>query len=429
MLVTVESTGTLERRMRIELPGNEIELEVEKRLKQVGKTAKLKGFRPGKIPANVVKQRFGGEVRQDVLTSMMEKSYREALQQEKLNPAGNPQIAPEPVESGNDFVFVATFEVMPEITLKGLDTIKVERASVEIGDADCDDMLESLRKQKANWITVDRKSAEDDRVVVDFVGKLEGVAFEGGTGTEVPVVLGQGQMLPDFEKALYGIVAGDEKTFKVKFPKDYRAEELAGKKAEFDIKVHRVEEQELPALDDALAEAFGVQDGGLAKLRSDVTENMHRQLKQKREGDIKEQAMNGLIEANPIEVPKTLVDQECHSLQHDAMNRMGVTDHDQAPPRENFAELGERRVRLGLLLNQVIVDNKIEIDADRVRAKIEEICAGYEQSADMVANYLSNPQVMNQIQPMVLEEQAIDWLVANGKATEKKISFKDYMNS
>ena len=429
MLVTVESTGTLERRMRIELPGNEIEKEVETRLKKVGQTAKLKGFRPGKIPANVVRQRFGGEVRQEVLTALMEKSYRDALIQEKLNPAGNPVIAPEPIESGNDFVFVATFEVMPEVTLKGLDKIKVERAKVEIGDADCDDMLENLRKQKADWKTVERKSAEDDRIVVDFVGKLDGVAFEGGTGTEVPVVLGQGQMLPDFEKALYGISAGDEKTFKVKFPKDYRAEELAGKKAEFEIKVHRVEEQELPPLDDALAEAFGISEGGLEKLRSDVTENMHRQLKQKLQGDIKEQAMNGLIEANPIEVPKTLVDQESHSLQHDAMNRMGVTDHDQAPPREQFAELGERRVRLGILLNQVIVDNKIEIDADRVRAKIEEICAGYENSAAMVANYLGNPQVMSQIQPMVLEEQAIDWLVSNGQEAEKKISFKDYMNS
>ena len=429
MLVTVESTGTLERRMRIELPGNEIEQEVDTRLKQVGKTAKLKGFRPGKIPAKVVRQRFGGEVRQEVMTSMMEKSFREALQQEKLNPAGNPHIAPEATESGKDFAFVATFEVMPEVELKGLDKIKVERASVEIGDDDCDEMLDTLRRQKAEWVTVERKSAENDRIIVDFVGKMDGEAFEGGTGNEVPVVLGQGQMLPDFEKALYAVSAGDEKTFKVKFPKDYRAEDLAGKKAEFDIKVHRVEEQELPPLDDALAESFGVTEGGIEKLRGDVIDNMKRELKQKQLADIKEQAMNGLIEANLIEVPKALVDQECHSLQHDAMKRMGITDHDKAPPRENFAELGERRVRLGLLLNQVIVDQKIEVDADRVRAKVEEICAGYENGNEMVANYLGNPQVMSQIEPMVLEEQAVDWIVSNGQEKAKKISFKEYMNS
>ena len=415
--------------MRVEMPGEEIENEVSARLVKVGKTAKIKGFRPGKVPANVVKQRYGAEVRQDVLSDYIQRGYSEAIQQEKLNPAGRPKIEPETLVAGQNFVFFATFEVMPEIELKGLDKIKLERPDVEITDADQDDMIETLRKQKSTWKTVERKSAEGDRVICDFVGTLKGEEFPGGKGEEVPVELGQGQMLPDFEKALYGVAAGDEKSFKVKFPKDYRAEDLAGNKVDFSIKVHRVEERELPALDDAFAESFGVREGGLEKLRADVLDNMQRQLKDRVSADVKEQVMNGLLEANPIEVPTAMIDQEVHALQHDAMQRMGITDHDQAPAAEHFKELAERRVRLGLLLNQVIVDRKIEVDADRVKARIEELCASYENPEELVARYLGNAQVMSQIEPVVLEEQAIDELVAGGKEKAKKLGFKEYMNS
>ena len=429
MLVKVESTGTLKRRMRVEMPGEQIEKEISLRLVKVGKTAKIKGFRPGKVPANVVRQHYGAEIRQDVLSDFIQRGYTEAIQQEKLNPAGRPKIEPESLLAGQDFVFVATFEVMPEIELKGLDKIKLERPEVEIGAADQEAMIETLRKQKATWKTVDRKAAEGDRVIVDFVGTLKGEEFPGGKGEEVPVELGQGQMLPDFEKARYGVAAGDEKSFKVKFPKDYRAEDLAGNKVDFNIKVHRVEEQELPALDDAFAEAFGIQEGGLDKLRADVLENMQRQLKERVTADVKEQVMNGLLEANPIAVPSALIDQEIHALQHDAMQRMGITDHDKAPAREHFVELAERRVRLGLLLNQVIIEREIKVDAERVKARIEELCAGYENPAELVARYLATPQVMSQIEPVILEEQAVDALVAGGKEKAKKFGFKEYMNS
>jgi len=427
MMVTVESTGTLERRMRVELPAERIEKEVESRLKSVGKTAKIKGFRPGKVPAKVVRQRFGTQVRQEVLTELMGQSYRDAVAQENLSPVANPKIEPELSDKGDGFAFVATFEVLPEFTLQGLDKIEVMRPDIDISDEDCDDMLENLRKQKATWETVKREAVEGDRVVVDFDGTLKGEPIEGGTGKEVPVVLGEGQMLPGFEKGLTGVKADQEKSFKVKFPKDYHIEELAKKQVEFTVKVHRVEEQELPVLDDSLAEIYGVAEGGLKRLRQDVFENMEREAEQKVRNDVREQAMTGLLEANAIEVPKSLLQQEAHSMQHDAMRQLGIEDHDQAPPIDNFTESAEKRVRLSLLIQRLVEDNGIALDASRLRERVEQICAGYENAEEMVTAYLGNPQVMARIEPLVMEEQAVEWIIENGVEKLKKISFKEYM--
>ena len=427
MNVTVESTGVLERRMRVELPTDEIEQQVDSRLKSVGRTAKIKGFRPGKVPAKIVRQRYGKQVREEVLGEVMQQSYSAAVVKEKLNPAGGPRIETEG-DDGKTFTFVATFEVMPEVTLTGLDKIKISKPDVQIGDDDIDDMMLNLRKQKATWETVDRKSKDGDRVVVDFNGEIDGEEFPGGQGTEIPVVLGEGQMLPDFEKGLKGIKAGDEKTFKVKFPKEYHAEDLAGKKADFSIKTHRVEEQVLPELNDEFAEMFNVTEGGLERFTNDVRDNMEREAKQKVTNDLREQVMEGLLENNPLDVPQTLRDQEAHTLQHEMMQRMGVEDHDQAPPIDTFHEAAEKRVRLGLLLRQVIADNNLKADETLLRQRVEEMCASYENSADMVEMYMSNPQILQQVEPMVVEQLAVDWLLEHGKVKNKKISFKDYMN-
>lgn len=413
--------------MRIELPAERIEKEVETRLKRVGKTAKIKGFRPGKVPATVIKQHYGSQVRQEVLSDLMGQSYRDAVQQENLSPVAQPRIEPDKSAKNNAFAYTATFEVLPEVKLAGLDKIVVTVPDIEIKDSDCDDMLQNLRKQKATWATVERASKEGDRVIVDFDGKLKGESIQGGQGSEVPIVLGEGQMLPDFEKALFGIEADDEKSFKVKFPKEYQAEELQGKKVEFSIKVHRVEEQELPPLDDDLAELYGVTDGGLDKLKTDVIENMEREAEQKKRSDIREQAMAGLLEANPVEVPVSMIDQEAHSMQHEAMRQFGIEDHSQAPPIDNFKEGAEKRVRLSLLIRQIIDDNNIEVDGVRLKERVEQLCAGYENAEEMVATYLGNPQIMSQIEPMVMEEQAVEWIIKNGKEKQKKISFKEYM--
>jgi len=428
MMVTVESTGALERRMRVELPAQRIEQEVESRLKRVSRTAKIKGFRPGKIPPKVIRQHYGAQVRQEVLSDLMQKSYSDAVIQEKLNPAAGPSIEPVAAEDKSAFAYIATFEVLPEVTLKDLDKIKVERPEVDITDADRDDMIENLRGQKAEWVTVERKSKDGDRVTVDFEGTLDGEPIEGGTGENVEVVLGQGQMLPDFEKGLKGVEAGDETSFKVKFPKEYHAEDLRGKKVDFAVKVHSVDEQELPPLDDSLAETFGVEEGGLSQLRVEVGENMEREARQKIKGDVREQVMAGLVELNPIEVPNAMVQQEAHNMQHEAMQRMGIQDHDKAPPAEGFREAAERRVRLGLLLRQYISEQELTVDTDRVRAHLEEMCAGYEDADAMVANYMSNPQIVQQVEPSVLEEQALERLLEQGQVETKKVGFKEYMN-
>ena len=428
MQVTVESTGTLERRMRVELPAERIEKEVDSRLKKVGKTAKIKGFRPGKIPAKVVRQRYGVQVRQEVLSDLMGQSYRDAVIQENLNPVAQPKIEPEVSENTDGFAYVATFEVLPEVKLQGLDKIEVNVPEVEISDTDCDDMIDNLRKQKATWKTVERAAKDGDQVIVDFDGKLKGEPIEGGKGSEVAIVLGQGQMLPDFEEALFGIKAGDEKSFKVKFPKDYHATELAKKKVDFSIVVHRVEEQELPPLDDSLAEQYGVKEGGIGKLREDVFTNMEREVEQKTRADIREQTMTGLLEANPVEVPVSMIHQEAHTMQHEAMRQLGVEDHAQAPPITDFMDNAEKRVRLGLLIRHVVDENNIQVDAERMQERVATICAGYENAEEMANTYMNDPKVMQQLEPMVIEEQAVEWLAKNGVEMKNKISFKDYMN-
>jgi trigger factor len=428
MNVTVESTGALERRMRVELPIERIENEVAARLQRVGKTAKIKGFRPGKVPANVVKRHYGKQIRQEVMGEVMQKSYSDAVIQENLHPAGGPKIETES-DSGDTFAYVATFEVLPDVVLKDLDKIKIEKPEVSIGDADMDDMLTNLRRQKATWTEVDRKSKDGDRVTVDFTGSIDGEEFTGGTGKEIPVVLGQGQMLPDFEKGLTGIKAGDEKTIKVKFPKEYHAEDLAGKKADFAIKTHRVEEEVLPEVDDEFARAFNVTEGGVDQLMKDVRENMEREAASKVSAEVREKVLEALIEKNPIDIPQALVHEEMHNMQHEAMQRMGIKDHDQAPPMENFAEPAQKRVHLGLLLRELIAKNDIKADDAAKRAHVEKLCSGYENAEDMVNMYLSNPQIMQQVEPMVVEQLAVDWLLAQGKVKAKKVSFKDYMNA
>ena len=429
MQVTVESTGKLERKLRVELPVERIEKEVDSRLKSLGRTAKIRGFRPGKVPAKVVKQRFGKQVREEVLADLMQKSYSDAVLQENLNPAGAPQIQQQEGGEGKGFSYTATLEVMPDVELKGLDKISIDTPDVTIGDKDLEAMIDKLRQQKATWSEVDRASKQGDRVVCDFTGTLKGEEIDGGRGTSVPVILGQGQMLPDFEKGLTGVKTGDETTFKVKFPKDYEAEDLQGQKVEFAVVVHTVEETRLPPVDDALAAMFNVEEGGIKQFQQDVRENMQREAEQKVKADIRDQIMDGLIKANPIDIPQTMKHQEMHAMQHDAMRRLGIEDHDQAPPLANFEETADKRVRLGLLIRQLIADQGISVSQEQVRAHLEEMCSGYENPAAMVDMYMNNPKLLEQVEPTVLEQLAIDWLAENGESKSTKVSFTDYMDS
>jgi trigger factor len=427
MQVSVEVSSGLERRMRVQVPAEKIDKEVESRLQKVGRSAKIKGFRPGKVPAKVIRQQYGSEVRQEVLQEVLQSSYSEAVMQEKLQPAGGPTIEPENLEEGKDLTYTAVFEVYPEFELKGLAKIKVQQPETTIQDADIDTMMENLRKQRASWSAVERKAADGDQVTLDFTGTLKGEPFEGGTAEAFPVVLGEGAMLPDFEKNLKGVAAGEEKSFKMKFPKDYHATELAGEKVEFAINVSEVAEQVLPEVDAEFVKTYGFESGELADLRKDIVANMERELEAKTKADVKKQLLEGLLDSNSIELPAVLVQQECESMQKEAMQRMGITDESQAPIADSFSETAEKRVRLGLLMSAAIRENDLELDSDRVTAKVDEICAPYDNPDEIRNIYLQNPQFLGQIESMVLEEQVVEWLVAQAKVSAKTMAFKELM--
>jgi len=423
----VKSDGGLKKKMTIEIPSDLISEGVEKRLIAIGRRAKIKGFRPGKVPSNVVKQHYGAEAHQETVSELIQKSYIEAIDENKLRPAGSPTITPKD-NKGNNLSYTASFEVFPDIKLKGLNKIIVEKPDVNITDQDLEDMLLKLRKQKRSWRQTDKKSSEGYQVNIDFKGTLNGELIKGGEGSNVPVVLGEGQMLPDFEKALYGLKAGEDKSFKVKFPKKYHSEELAGKKVDFVSTVNYVEEEVLPELNENFVKEFGIKDGDIDKLKLDVKRNMEREVSQRITQDIKEQVMSSLIKTNKILIPNIMKENEILNMQKESMRQMGIEDDDKMPPAEDFTEMAEKRVRLGLLLSQVIEDNSLTVDSKRVQNRVEEMCAGYENPSEMIERYLGNKQFLTQIHTMALEEQAIDLLAEKGKEKIKKVSFNDYMN-
>jgi len=429
MRVSVASGSGLERRMTVEIPATKIESEIDTRLTKVRRSAKLKGFRPGKVPPKVIRERYGLQVRQEVLQDMIQSSYSTAIEQENLRPAAMPTIEPGDGAEGDDFAFTAVFEVYPDVSIAGLDKLKVAQPETEIEDSDVDEMIETLRQQHADWSPVEQKSGDGDRVTVDFEGTLKGEKFEGGAGTDVPVVIGQGQMLEDFEKNLKGLKAGDEKSFKMKFPKDYHSSELAGQKVEFAVVVKEVAAQVLPDVDEEFVKKFGVDGGDVETFRADVRKNMVREAEARNKAEIKRQVMEGLLDANPIEVPGALVDQEAVSLRSESLRNMGITDENDpnVPPAEQFRDPAERRVRLGLLVSAVIQDNEIEVDRDLVKAKVDEVVAPYDEPDEIRKMYFQNPQLMSQVENLVLEEQVIAWLVDKATVTTKKVAFSELM--
>jgi trigger factor len=428
-MVSVESIGGLERRMTVQVPAEQIESEIASRLASVGKTARIKGFRPGKVPMSVIRQRYGGQVRQEVLGELLRSTYAEAIAKESLRPAGGPQIEPGPIEEGKGLEYTATFEVYPEIELKGAKGIAVKRPVAEIGDDDVDRMLEKLRRQRVEWDAVERPAADADRVTVDFSGAIDGEPFPGGSGEEIPVVLGEGQMLPDFEAGLAGSSAGDEKDIKVAFPEDYGAPELAGKTADFHVRVRKVEEPRMPELDDRFAMSFGISEGGLAKLREEVADNMRREMEQTVRGQLREQLLSGLLEANQLELPKVLVEDEVRSLQESAIRRMGgeITEQTQLPPREPLEEPARRRVSLGLLVAEVIRTAEIELDQERARRRVIELAAGTGNPEEALRFYASNREIMDRIEMDVIEEQVVDWLLEHAEVREEQTTFESLM--
>ncbi|MCC5795392.1 MAG: trigger factor [Chromatiales bacterium] len=425
--VSVESAQGLERRIRVNVPAHHIEREVESRLRSVGQNARIKGFRPGKVPKTVIRQRFGDQVRQEVLQELLQSSYAAALDREKFQPAGAPRVEADTIQDGSDLSYTATFEVYPDIELKDLGTLSAERIEPGIGEEDIDAMLENLRRQRANWVPVQRAAAQGDQVTIDFTGTLDGEPLEGGSGEQVPVVLGAGRMLEEFEKALYATSAGDQPRFTVTFPDDYHAESLRGRTAEFTATVHEVAEQQLPEIDAEFIRSFGIESGDPGEFRDKVRENMVAEADTRVRAELKRALFEQLVAGHGIEVPAVLVEREAQSLQADAMRQAGVSDPAQAPAAETFRPSAERRVRLGLLIAAVIRDHGIKVDRNQVLRRVDELSAGYEQPAQVRQLYLQNQDLMTQIEHAVLEDQVVDWLAEKAQLTGKPVAFRELM--
>ncbi len=427
--VSLENSEGLKRTLRVEVPAEQIKTEVNKRLKQVAKTAKLKGFRKGKVPMPVIRQNYGESVKHEVIGDVMQSSYAEALKQEEIVPAGNPSIDAEQHKDGENFVYKATLEVYPEVELSDISKISVEKMTAEIADSDVDMIVENMRQQKADWETVNRMSRLEDRVVIDFEGKVDGEVFEGGKAENTPVVLGEGRMLPDFEQGMVGIQAGETREVEVGFPEDYHAENLQGKKAVFEISAISVEEKVLPAVDESFAKEFGVESGDVEQLRSEVRENMQKELENAIAAKLKDNVMDALLNDNEIDVPQALVGQEVHNLQHDWMQRMGLpNDHSYHPPAEQFTEQAIKRVRLGLLLGELVKQEEIKVEDADLDAQLDKLTDGYEDVAAIKQAYKAQPQFMQQVHMMALEAKVVDFVTAKGTVTESASNFQEIMN-
>jgi trigger factor len=428
MQVSVETTGALERRMEVQVPAERVEKAVDERLQKLSRTVRLKGFRPGKVPVKVVRQQFGQQVRQEVLGDVMQSTFAEAVTQEKLVPAAGPRIEPISLEQGSDLKYRATFEVLPAITLQGIESIEVSRPTADVTSADVDAMIQNLREQRPTYSAVDREAQDTDRVVVDFTGKVDGQTFEGGQGENVSIVLGAGRMLADFETGVRGAKAGETKTVDVTFPANYGAPNLAGKTAQFEITIKSVEERKLPELDDEFCKLYGVESGGIDRLREEVEENMRRELGEAVRGRLKKQVMDALLAGNPLELPKSLVDSQVRDLQIDAGRRMGAQDMSQLPPAEGFVEPARRRVALSLLVNEIIKTAEIKVDQAKVLSRFEELAMQFPDPNQALQTYRSNPQIQRQLEASVLEDQVVDWVVERAKISEQPSTFKELMN-
>jgi trigger factor len=428
MQVSVESIGKLERRMQVQVPAERVSQEIAARLKNISRTARLNGFRPGKAPLKVIRQQFGSQIHREVIGELLQSSYAEAVTQKQLTPAGSPRIEPQSIDEGGDLTYTATFEVFPEVVLQPMESLEVDRVTAEVTESDIDAMIERLRKQQMKYSAVDRAAANGDKVTVDFEGAIDGVSFAGGKGENIAIVLGEGRMLPELEQGLIGATPGEKRAVTVNFPPDYRAAELAGKTASFATEIKTVEEPVLPEIDEEFCKAFGVTEGGLDKLREDVAANMRRELEQALRNRNKAAVMEQLYAANPTEVPNVLIEGQIRDMQVEAMRRAGTKDAAQAPPREPFIEPARRRVALGLLLNDVIRKENLVVDRARVNERLDEMVSAYGDAGAMKRAYMQNADAMRQVESLALEDQAVDWILEHAKVQEVKSSFKQLMN-
>jgi trigger factor len=422
MQVSVETLEGLQRKMTVQLPAEKVNEIIDDKLRTIARQVRLDGFRPGKVPLKVVRQRFGDHARQEAYGELIQSTFYEAASGEKLNPAGEPKIEVKDDDEG--FSYIAEFEVVPEVTLKDLSGATLERMTAEVSDADVDEMLEKLRKQRVTWNKVERAARDGDQVTVSFVGKVDGEEFEGGSAQNVPIELGAGRMIEGFEQGILGASAGEERTIHLDFPDDYQAAHLAGKPATFEITVNEVAEPVLPELDEEFARAFGVEEGGLGKLRADIRENMERELAQKLKSKNKEKVMDLLLETNDFTVPRAMIDSEAQRLKEETKQQMqGQSSVDL--PLDIFREQAERRVKLGMLVAAIVEEQKIEVDEERVRSTVDDFAASYESPQELRDWYFADNERLNPVRNLVLEDQVVDWIMNQVNVVDEQSSFQE----
>lgn len=427
MQVSVETTEGLERKLTIAIPGDRVDTAVNARLQEAAQTIRLNGFRQGKVPLKVVKNKFGKGVRQEVVGELMNQTYFEAIAQESLKPAGQPRIEPTSMDEGKDVEFVAVFEVYPEIELPDFAAIKAERLVAEVSDDDIDEMIETLRKQRQTWVPVERAAADGDMVNIDYVGKKEGEEFQGGKAAGQNLVLGSERMIPGFEDGVIGKSAGEDFTLQLKFPDDYHSEELAGAEVEFELTLNTVSEQSLPEVNEDFFKSFGVEEGGMEAFREEVSNNMQREMKNASRNKLKTTLMDALISDLEVAIPAALMSNEIHQLKHQTVQQMGGGQgfDPHSMPDDLFREQAKRRVTLGLILGEVISQQSIQADADKVRDAVEEIAATYESPEEVVKWYYSNEEQLQGIESSAIEDQVFDYIIEQAQVSDKEVSYQD----
>jgi len=431
MQVSVESGEGLVKRLLVNLPADKVNELVDAKLKEAARTVRMDGFRPGKVPLRMVKQRYGQQIRQDVYGELIQSSFYEAATQENLRPVGEPSIELREEEAEGGLAYTATFEVMPELEVADLSALEIKRPVTEVTDEDIDRMIEKLREQRTEWDDVDRAAQDGDRVTLDFTGIMDGEAFEGGSANDIPLVLGSGTMIPGFEEGLVGLKAGDEKTLELKFPEDYRVEHLAGKDVSFEVKVKAVAEPRLPEVDEAFIKALGVEEGTEEALRKEIRENMEREVRQKVKSRTKEAVMDALLAANEFDVPAAMVSQEAQALKQQTQQDMAQAGQQSTVdlPVSVFEPQAERRVKLGLLVGELIRGNEMDVDQARVDEAIAEQAATFEDPDEVINWYKENPQARSAVENVVMEDQVVDLILEKAKVEDEHLSFDELLNN
>ena len=432
MATQLEQIGTLERRLALDVTAAEIQKEVSDRLRKLSRTVKMAGFRPGKVPMKMIEQSYGPQVHAEVLGDAVSQAFSAAVAEHQLRVAGQPTIDRRDGADEGVFGFHATFEVYPDVELGDIAALEIEKVTCPVGDAEVDKTVSILRKQRATWESVDRAAQDEDRVTIDFTGTLDGVAFDGGSGTDFAFELGQGRMLPDFETGVRGAKQGEQRSFPVAFPADYGAENLAGKTAQFEITVKKVEAPVLPALDAEFAKLFGVADGDVEKMRADVRANLEREVGQRVRARTKSSVMQALPKIATLELPKALLESESEALVERARNDLqqrGIDVKNIPIPPDAFKEQAEQRVRLGLIVAEIVKRENLQAKPDQIRKQIEEFAQAYENPAEVIRYYFSDRNRLAEVEALVVEQNVVDWTLSNAKVADQALSFDDLMSA